>query len=258
MILADTNPVLLNACLGDPLPDDTHAVSVSMPKWEYVERYEIGCPKLHAALRSGYPRFVYHTYVKELNQMCWEEYVNDITKLAFVLPCLAATKRCEAFVLQNFKGPFTIHALEVCDAHVLVIPRNAAACFKAYWQHSGEIISSRLAKYILETKKKLIPSGTEQMQGTSAHKLLQERVASLYRQITSRDVFLYPCGMAAIFAAFRVVQMLKGSGRGKTVLVGFPYVDTLKMLRRPEWSNGDVLFYPKATPSGMKTISSWN
>ncbi|CAK4499673.1 unnamed protein product [Aphanomyces euteiches] len=240
----------LSAPLGDALPNDIHAVSVSMPEWKHVELYEQGCPELHASLRSGYPRFVYHAFVKAVNEWCWNKFVNDPAKLAFVLPTNTVAKRCEAFINKSFPNPLQIVSLNVCDAHALIVPLEAASCFKSYWQHSGEILSSRLANHILQSTPS---SPVKGMDGTHAHAQLRSRVASMYRSVGSSDVFLYPSGMAAIFAAFRTVQQLKFS-RGKIVLFGFPYLDTLKMMRRTEWSSGDVLFYPHGSDQDMEEI----
>ncbi|KAF0684630.1 Aste57867_23434 [Aphanomyces stellatus] len=253
--MAAAPPLLLQRCisapLGDALPEHVHAVSVSMPEWKHVELYEQGCPELHASLRSGYPRFVFHAYVKAVNQWCWETHVNDPTKLAFVLPSLAVAKRCEAFVLASFPGPLQVFRVHASGAHAIVVPVDAARCFKTYWQHSGEILSSRLAHYILETTAAAAP---KRLDGTPAHAALRDRVASLYTHVSACDVLLYPSGMAAIFAAFRMVQQ-RNTGRKQVVLFGFPYLDTLKMMRRTEWSAGNVLFYPHGSDDDVDAIA---
>ncbi|KDO34960.1 hypothetical protein SPRG_01022 [Saprolegnia parasitica CBS 223.65] len=247
-------PACLNAALGEPLPDDVHAVSVSMPKWSHVERYEQGCPELHASLRSGYPRFVYHGYVKDLNGWC-TKYVDNESQTARVLPTQAVAKRCEAFLHRSFPdAAIDIVPLHACDAHAIVLPTIAAACFKAFWQHSGEITSSRLAEHVLNAVSNGTPSPSR-MDGTPTHALLRDRIGSLY-DVPSDHVNLYPSGMASIFAAFRLVQKLRGHLPGKTILVGFPYLDTLKMLRRSEWSTGDVLFFPRGDAADLDAIDA--
>ncbi|RHZ12164.1 hypothetical protein DYB37_010405 [Aphanomyces astaci] len=244
----------LSVPLGDALPDDVHAVSVSMPEWRHVELYEQGCPELHASLRSGYPRFVYHAYVKAVNEWCWEKYVKDPSKLAYVLPTHAVAKRCEAFLLATFPGPIPLIDLHISGAFAIVVPVEAVRYFKSFWQHSGEILSSRMALHILQFKDQTSPGrAAKAMDGTAAHAALRDRVASLYPLVTPRDVFLYPCGMAAIFAAFRVVQKLK-TNQAQVVLFGFPYLDTLKMMRRTEWSSGDVLFYPNGSDADLQEL----
>lgn len=49
-----------------PFQSMQHAVSVTMPKWSHVVGYEEGDPAVTDRLVLGYPRFVYHPFVKQL------------------------------------------------------------------------------------------------------------------------------------------------------------------------------------------------
>lgn len=49
-------------------------------------------------------------------------------------------------------------------------------------------------------------------------------------ELSEDDVYLYPCGMNAIYHVHRM--MLKARGELKSVSFGFPYVDTLKILQK--------------------------
>lgn len=72
--------------------------------------------------------------------------------------------------------------------------------------------------------------------------LLRERLAGQIANITKEDVYLFPSGMAAIFNAHRMILETLGQDRSeeKSVCFGFPYVDTLNILRK--WGAG-VHFY---------------
>ncbi|RAK96159.1 cystathionine gamma-synthase [Aspergillus ibericus CBS 121593] len=48
--------------------------------------------------------------------------------------------------------------------------------------------------------------------------------------LSDDDVYLYPCGMNAIFNTHRM--MLESRGQLKSIMFGFPYVDTLKILQK--------------------------
>ncbi|KAF2664906.1 cystathionine gamma-synthase-like protein [Microthyrium microscopicum] len=50
------------------------------------------------------------------------------------------------------------------------------------------------------------------------------------RHSSEDDVYLYPCGMNAIFSAHQA--LLAGRGQLKSVCFGFPYIDTLKILEK--------------------------
>ncbi|ODN97438.1 cystathionine gamma-synthase [Cryptococcus wingfieldii CBS 7118] len=59
------------------------------------------------------------------------------------------------------------------------------------------------------------------------------------RGVTEEDVYLYPCGMSAIWHAHdisRVARRARGEVEGKSVCYGFPYTDTLKILDK--WGPG--------------------
>lgn len=78
-----------------------------------------------------------------------------------------------------------------------------------------------------------------------AKKILLQRLASEYDHSysDSENVYLYPSGMAAIFNAHRAILGFndeKDSNTLKSVCFGFPYVDTLNILRK--WGAG-VHFY---------------
>lgn len=78
-----------------------------------------------------------------------------------------------------------------------------------------------------------------------AKNILRSRLASEYSsEYTDPDnIYLYPSGMAAIFNAHRAVlacSTLEDATKLKSVCFGFPYVDTLNILRK--WGAG-VHFY---------------
>lgn len=52
------------------------------------------------------------------------------------------------------------------------------------------------------------------------------------KHLSETDVYLFPSGMAAIFYAHHALLALAGSRAEKSVCFGFPYVDTLNVLRK--------------------------
>jgi cystathionine gamma-synthase len=70
---------------------------------------------------------------------------------------------------------------------------------------------------------------------------VRKRIASLMSEqlkqsategelVTEEDVYLFPCGMSAIFNTHRL--MLEAFSNRKSVCFGFPYLDTLKILQK--------------------------
>ncbi|KAJ3169922.1 hypothetical protein HDU88_000564 [Geranomyces variabilis] len=92
--------------LGTPIPDTPHAVSVSLPAWRDNVAYEEGDPHLHAALRSGYPRFVYHDCVKRLAAYCQTKFATP-AEAALVFPSRRIAAECRQFVTAHITAAAT-------------------------------------------------------------------------------------------------------------------------------------------------------
>lgn len=173
--------------LGRPLPLDEHACSVSMPTWSAVVGYEEGDPTITAALACGYPRFVYHPYVLALMSVALEIDANGVEGGVkkdwdcVVLPGRAEAIRCRDFLIRALGDaggsklalsddaapvdehildslPFTtkndnfrILDLQAANVHAVIFPAKTEAAMEAkcYWQHTGEVVSSRRAEAAL-------------------------------------------------------------------------------------------------------------
>lgn len=130
---------------------------------------------------------------------------------------------------------------------------------KAYWQHAGEIISSRQAVEVLTALGLRAPAiwyqgkevssnlsrETSKVNDTVTEITLDQSESSiivknrivaialpdLYPSMTPLDIdsvlTITVSGMTAIFTTLRLFQAY--SGMGKVVVFGFPYLDTLKV-----------------------------
>jgi cystathionine gamma-synthase len=209
--------------LGRPLPDSTHAISVALPRWQDVVGYEEKRPEVMDKLRCGYPRFVVHSLVQELAR-----------QLAGGQPCLPfPSLRCAEFAAEFVRRTSDQPAQIVPGKDVFGVVTNDAGmiALRAFWQHTGLIIPTRRAEAVLAGRP--VPTG-----GHEARQVLRRQLADLY-DCAEDDVFLTPTGMAALFAALRVVQ---GRTPGApTAQLGFPYVDTLKLQQK--FGSGVTLFH---------------
>ena len=59
-------PLHLPSDLGRPIPDSPHAVSACLPTWADNIGYEEGEPRVKEKLTTGYPRFVYNRFCRDL------------------------------------------------------------------------------------------------------------------------------------------------------------------------------------------------
>ena len=317
----ENNPIVC-VPLGHPLPLDEHACSVSLPTWCSIVGYEEGNPIVTSKMGCGYPRFVYHPYVLKLMDFALELDSKTNAKKGdwdcILLPGEGSAYRARDFLIRalsmeesiplssndnalpTYTTPpnqhtFSIRVLKLptqcVDVYALIFPAmtNAAIQAKSYWQHTGEVVSSRRAEVALielnvTEFKRVTPdciSDTKELEeleglqkcpmtqttytclhsSSSSHNpadKVKERISSIVSQSPS-SVFLAPSGMAAIYQALRSARrkrlMENKSNHGGTVIVyGFPYLDTLKMCGRPELVPDGFEFFGHGDSNDLQTL----
>ena len=222
--------------LGEPLPESEHATSVAMPQWSDVVDYEEGELRVTACLRAGYPRFRIHEHVEALNAR-----VPVVAgEKALVFPSAGAAQRCLDFVHRQ-KGAVGRIGAPINGVYPVVVPESAFDVVYGFWQHCGEIVSSRHALKALEGCPKT-------QRGALAKTVVKQRIATLAGD-EEAPVWLHPTGMASIYAAFRAATQLRPDL--PTVQFGFPYVDTLKL---QEKLGSGVEFLPDGDEADIERI----
>jgi cystathionine gamma-synthase len=186
-----------------------------------------------------------------------------------------------------------VESIEEAGVYAVLFPAETAAGIeaKAYWQHTGEIVSSRRAEKALSTlgqscSKRVTccpvsgtptichpsdlsqhtslssssskPAKDIQSSTLSPHEQLQERLAG-WTNVDTDHIFLLPSGMATIYKSLRSArryQLAKNpaSRGGTSIVYGFPYLDTLKMCSRREFSPAGVEFFGKGDVSDFELL----
>ena len=217
------DPLWRAAELGRPIPESPHAVSVALPRWEDVVGYEEGRPEVIGRLAGGYPRFVIHPLVKTLAE-----------RLGGRAPCLPFPSSRAAQMCANFIRRSSGERVEIVAAHGLHGVRTSevgAPFLKAFWQHTGMIVSSRQAEAVLAGRAR-------EKDGAAVRHSLRQQLAGFY-DCAPDDVFLTPSGMAAQFAALQTVTRRRPGQ--PTAQLGFPYVDNLKL--QEKLGGGGILLH---------------
>ncbi|KAG7389013.1 hypothetical protein PHYPSEUDO_011476 [Phytophthora pseudosyringae] len=244
-------------------PQDANAISVSMPHWEHVVGYEEGRAEVLDAMACGYPRFFRHPSVVALQRAVQNQISpqDDLSQWeVMVVPTSAVAERLRRFLLDSNsasveKDEVAVHIVENA-VHAVRFPRRIGDSAKQFWQHSGEIVSSRQAEKLLRVLASDAETKAPAVGQSASHLALKKRVAGLYLPSGDADkVALYPTGMAGIFATVRLLQKLRGN-EYKSILVGFPYVDTLKILSRKEWCAQGVHFFPTCGEKEMEEMEA--
>lgn len=318
--------------VGCPIPANTpHAVSVTLPSWAANVAYEEGQSWVADKMSSGYPRFFIHHKIQELCRAIESAYGRE-NELCMVFPTYNVARRCRDFMLNQTSPSNSIRIVQLstppktqrdddktyvqCHIAVVFFAKALFPFAKAYWQHTGEGISSRMGQYVLEhialpapkySKKRTnhtdspcssspspspplqspkannSPSSgrplqsptpstqqTEQKEqfvymeerfgrnldlgfATEAKSALKKRIASIVKDdVSPDDVYLYPTGMTTIFSAHRLLLHVIPDGLiHRSVCFGFPYTDTLKILRK--WGAG-VHFYGNGEDSDLDQL----
>ena len=199
--------------LGQPIPEDPHAISVCLPTWRSVIDYEENDPRVRGSLRAGYPRFVLPTAVRELHERLGRG-------KAYAFGSVGAARRALDYVREGGG----VARLEAAGSAVLLcFDDDAVAKDRAWqvWRHAGEGISSRSAELVLRGEKHFSPAGD------AAREAAREMLAR-WHGVGVEDVHLFSSGMAAVSAVHRYLSSREGSGVG-TVQVDFPYVDVARV-----------------------------
>ncbi|MEM7014821.1 MAG: PLP-dependent transferase, partial [Verrucomicrobiota bacterium] len=230
-----TDPAWQKKDLGLPLPESDHAVSVALPLWEHVVGYEEGDPKVIEQLACGYPRFVVHPTVQRLFDVAAAEFAGK-DEQAVVMPSSAAAERFANYVRREHEA--RVESWKD-GLHVVLYSEAAEEVARNCWRFCGEVVSSRRAEATLRDKSQEVGN---------ANLELRNELARLTNQ-NANDVFLFPSGIAAIYAAQRLATRLHPDR--KTAQVEFPYVDVLKI--QEQFGAGEV-FLPNCEAGGVPGV----
>jgi len=234
------NPLWEASHLGRPIPDSPHAVSVCLPTWADNIGYEEQDPRVVERMSSGYPRFVYHHLCRDLFAAGAARFASA-DESALVFPALSAAERFVKFLEFRTGYRAQIHDFGSHGIQVVTFPHEFSDSAKSGWQHLGEGVSSRLAEAWLK--------GRKPHSDTQAKQVIKQRLAA-EAGVSADDVFLFPSGMTAIYAAYRAVNALLPDR--KCAQYGFPYVDTLKIQKK---CGAGVLFYPCDNRQQLEKLS---
>ena len=203
--------------LGAPMPDSIHAASACLPLWQHNIDYEEGNPEVVDRLQAAYPRFCLHPLVRRL---CEEVFGRPDRGLVF--PSARVAQRAADYVNSRNGHSAQLLQLDQGGATGVRSEGDSFRVLREYWQHAGEILSSRAAELLLSRR-------TVEITESAARLELRSRLAT-FSNCSPADVRLFPSGMSAIMAAYRVSRRLDGDSA--SVQFGFPYVDTLKIQQR--------------------------
>ena len=184
--------------------------------------YEENREKVIRRLHAGYPRFFLNPLTERLFSEATKALADTGSKVV-LFTSRDIAQRAQRFVEKRSGSASRIASYEGLQA--LIVSEEDYPVAREFWRYTGEIVSSRQAKNILDHKEV----------AEFNPKSMRSRIAA-FGGYAAEDIFIYENGMAAIFASFRAVSNIR-PGK-KTLQLEFPYVDTLKI--QNSFGNGVV------------------
>jgi len=221
---------------------DAHAVGVSMPLWSDVVAYEEGNAE---PLASGYPRFVFLAPVQQLFDTARELFAAP-GEGSMAMPSARAALRLSQFMTRAGVSGVGVHDFFCHGVFAVTFPAADAPTAKLYWQHCGEIVSSRLAEEVtkvvqqtcFENSKGLGGGGGDDDDATRADRQASDRQASNLSR----------------FAAGLPHRNAEGSGNGGVTRTSTNAVEQLR--RRVASLNGEDAANAFVFPTGMAAVAA--
>ena len=225
--------------LGETLPtNNVHAVSVSMPKLQDVIDYEKLTPKVLNKIKSGYPRFMIHPYLKILANFIKDKYSIPNTYEVVLLNSKED--------VQIFRKTYYIHNnININEPFgVILLIKNTCQLQKvlSFIQYVGCNLSSRFAEDYLY-KNKLIKTLHKEisLDKKIAKKSLLSYLASIYEQ-KIENICLTPSGMNAIYCVLKALKNIqRRNSRNIFIQFGWLYLDTTNIIK--EFYDENKIFY---------------
>ncbi len=232
---------------GETLPQNNiHAVSVSMPKLQDVIDYEEGHGEAIEKIKSGYPRFILHPYLKILASYIKKKYsVCDDYEVVLLSSQNAVDIVSDKYYIHN--------KIEIDEPFGVILVQNGTSQLQKvlmFIQHVGSNLSSRLAEdYLFDIG--LIDKKHEEIieKSENAKDIVTSTLAKAYNQ-PQDNIALAPSGMNAIYSVVKGLRSIqRRNGRDILVQLGWLYLDTMNIVKHhyeqtkifPDIKNLDLL-----------------
>lgn len=226
--------------LGEPVPNNPHAVVSNVPTLADVCAYEEHADYVVSAMQQGYPRFVQHYWVDDLINVVVKRLKLDVafaillqknSQVQSFISSLDENIHCRSLSENDTGVPMNLVFLEAGDEDQI----SVINALKLYIQHTGCLISSRMAEkalnYLGSLQSDIVAIDNAQMNKIvcEAH----ENIADLSSVESKEAVKLTASGMNAFYSAFKAMQKTQlARGRTEWLQLGWVYVDSGNILKK--------------------------
>lgn len=216
------------AC-GETIPaQNIHAVSVSMPKLQDVIDYEECEPEVLKKIKSAYPRFILHPYLKLLaNHMKKKYNISDAYEVVVVSSQKAVELISDKYFIHN--------KIDINEGFgVILVLRDTCQLKKVltFIQHVGCNLSSRFAQDYLYNHNIIDTLQEEELEKEElAKSTIINTLAQAYNE-SKENICLAPSGMNAIYSVLKGLKSIQDrNSRNIIVQLGWLYLDTMNIVK---------------------------
>ena len=217
--------------LGQRIPGSPHSVACSLPTLADIIGYEESRPETTRHIASGYPRFVVHSFAR---QLC--EHLGRRPELAGRSLWLVPSPKMAAALADHLgragpaaATPFSADGIDGV-AHADTPELNARG--KVFLQNIGGFLSSRAAEDHL-VRLGVLPSAAPEKLFAGDATAEIKRVLRGPFPVADADLLLAPSGMNALYAAFRAISAVQArAGRTAWLQLGWLYLDSIALLKK--------------------------
>ncbi len=214
---------------GETLPqNNVHAVSVSMPKLQDVIDYEEGFGEGMEKIKSGYPRFTMHPYLRILAKYIKEKYkVSDSYEVVLLSSQKAVDILSDKYYIHN--------KIEIDEPFGVILVQNGTCQLQRvlmFIQHVGYNLSSRFAEEYLYNIGLINVKHKEELEKEEfAFELVVSTLGKAYNQ-PKENITLAPSGMNAMYGVVKGLKNIqRKNGRDILVQLGWLYLDTMNIVK---------------------------
>lgn len=219
-------------------PNNVHAVSVSMPQMQNIIDYEKGTPEIFKQIKSGYPRFVLHPYLKQVAEFLARKYqIDDSQELVLISSKKAEKIICDKYFLKQetkFDESFGIICIDKKS--------NDLKKVLTFIQNSGCILSSRFAEDYLLQHSLISNKHKEEIESeANSLNIIRSTLAKGYLQ-PEENIGICTSGMNAVYSVLKTLKDIQSTkNRNLIVQLGWLYLDTMNIVEN-HWGRSKIFY----------------
>ncbi|NOU59187.1 PLP-dependent transferase [Marinifilum caeruleilacunae] len=209
-------------------PDNIHAISVSLPRISDVISYEENQNNWRECMESGYPRFFQHPLEVKAIKLFRSHFSIPLQQEIVLLPnAIAKNEMIQNCKLIDFKE------YSLGNLFAVAINKNKVDEVKAFVQHTGYKSFTRQLEQFLYDHSELSELSPEVSFRIEPENHIKKVVRESFEISKSDAVYLFSCGMNAIYSLFRSLQKVQAS-RNAPIFIqfGWLYTDTMQILSK--------------------------